>query len=168
MYLTARRLPSDKLIHSNSCLQRACELLSRSLPAWHAACRESVIPPSYQRICIQRREPLHSDTAESIDGRDGHRATFKHFFPPGGSRGLMISRSMFFVVFFFILFAMCVWQRGGRKWRIINLERREEEGKKKHLHASADNTPTLADNDTPEQAPQRECTNGSIRRLQSS
>lgn len=38
----------------------------------------------------------------------------------------MISRSLFFIVVF-VLLVMCIWHCGGKK-KIMNLERREEEG----------------------------------------
>lgn len=144
MYLTARRLLSDKLIHSNSCLQRACERLSCTLPAWHAAGSGWYLPPI--------RGSAANGGNRSVLTRPGRlmgtALLLNTVFPPAGSRGLMISRSLFS---FFFLLGMCIWH-GGEKKKIINLERREEEKKKRHLHASADNTPTLADNDTLEDA----------------
>lgn len=51
------------------------------------------------------------------------------FFPPGGWRGLMISGSLFFYCCFCI--TCDVYLTLWRKKKIINLKRREEEGKKK-------------------------------------
>lgn len=123
MYLTARRLPSDKLIHSNSCLQRACERLSCTLPAWHAAGSGWYLPPI--------RGSASNGGNRSVLTRPGRlmgtALLLNTFFPPAGLRGLMISRSLFS---FFFLLGMCIWH-GGEKKKIINLERREEEKKKK-------------------------------------
>lgn len=96
MYLTARRLPSDKLIHSNSCLQRACERLSCTLPAWHAAGSGWYLPPI--------RGSASNGGNRSVLTRPGRlmgtALLLNTFFPPAGSRGLMISRSLF--SFFFL------------------------------------------------------------------
>lgn len=166
MYLTARRLPSDKLIHSNSCLQRACERLSCTLPAWHATGSGWYLPPI--------RGSASNGGNRSVLTRPGRlmgtALLLNTFFPPAGTRGLMISRSLFS---FFFLLGMCIWH-GGEKKKIINLERREEEKKKgicMHLQTTRPHLQTMTHwkmHARRTHAPQSESTNASIRRLQSS